>query len=134
MFRARLPLYQVLCLGLCAALGPAGMWAGQAQPDKIVLTEGFEGEIPDFHTYQATYAADETRARTGKRSLRVTPAGTSGGAYFKLQGLIDPSRDYEFSSVGPRGSARREPLHLGQRWHNPSRRAEPGEKRSRATG
>ncbi|NLC56266.1 MAG: hypothetical protein GX774_05460 [Armatimonadetes bacterium] len=98
MFRARLLLCQVVCLGLMATHWPAGARAGQAQPDKIALSEGFEGELPDFHTYQATYAADETRARTGKRSLRVTPQGASGGAYFRLQGLIDPTRDYVFSA------------------------------------
>jgi len=97
MFRARLPLYQVFCLGLMVMLWSPRVWAGQAQPDKIALSESFEGELPDFHTYQATYAADEMRARTGKRSLRVMPTGGSGGAYFKLQGLIDPTRDYEFS-------------------------------------
>ncbi|HOM81344.1 MAG TPA: hypothetical protein PLZ94_06135, partial [Armatimonadota bacterium] len=96
MFRARLPLYQVFCLGLMVMLWSPRVWAGQALPDKIALSESFEGELPDFHTYQATYAADEMRARTGKRSLRVMPTGGSGGAYFKLQGLIDPTRDYEF--------------------------------------
>ena len=78
-----------LLLSLC--LAPGG--------DRVVIDEGFEAAIPDFHTYHATYAADRARAHTGAASLRVTPKDTpSGGAYFKLDGLVDFDRDYEFSA------------------------------------
>ncbi|MCK5806353.1 MAG: metallophosphoesterase [Lentisphaeria bacterium] len=78
---------------------------------KTIVSEGFEGEIPDFHTYQATYAADSGKAHTGKRSLRVTPTPGkgSGGAYFRLDGLLSPEKDYEFSAwvyAGAIGTAR----------------------------
>ncbi len=62
------------------------------------VDEGFEGVLPDFHTYQATYAADSTRAHGGTQSLRVTPTGETGGAYFRLDGKIDWSSDYEFTA------------------------------------
>ena len=97
--------------GIAAAIGLAGVSGGAliglADPTKrpatkgstIVIDEGFEGAIPDFYTYQATYAADSTRAHSGKRSLRVTPAAKqSGGAYFHLDGVVDLSSDYEFSA------------------------------------
>ena len=77
-----------------------GAWvsAGEREGDKIVIDEGFEGEIPKLHTYKATYAADSARAHSGRRCLRVTPKnGGSGGAYFKLGGRIELDRDYEFS-------------------------------------
>ena len=68
-------------------------------PDRLVIDEGFEAGVPDFHTYRATYAADGERSRTGARSLRVTPKdGPRGGAYFRLDGMADFGRDYEFSA------------------------------------
>ena len=67
--------------------------------DRCVIEEGFEGDLPAFHTYRAAYAADDTKAHGGKRCLRVTPSGeSSGGAYFRLAGLIDHEHDYEFSA------------------------------------
>lgn len=67
--------------------------------DTAVINEGFEAEVPIFHTYRSTYAADTSRAHTGKRSLQVTPTQSGvGGAYFKLDGKIDLKRDYEFSA------------------------------------
>ncbi len=63
-----------------------------------MLVEGFEGEIPDLHTYQATYAAENALAHSGDVSLRVTPTKTRGGAYFRLDGVIDRSTDCEFSA------------------------------------
>ena len=67
--------------------------------DQRVIDEDFEGDLPEFHTYRATYGADDARSHGGKRSLRVTPKeGGGGGAYFKLDGLIDPELDYEFSA------------------------------------
>lgn len=62
------------------------------------IDEGFEGVVPDFHTYQATYAADSARAHRGTQSLRVTPSGETGGAYFRLDGKIDWRSDYEFTA------------------------------------
>lgn len=81
------------------AVLPAATCWGQppAVTDQVVLTEGFEGKLPDFHTYQARYAADTLRAHSGKGSLRVTPV-TSGGAYFRLDGVVDLQSDYEFSA------------------------------------
>ncbi len=78
----------------------ADLAAGDERDNEFVIEEGFEGEIPDFHTYRAKYAADAAKAHTGKRSLRIIPTeGKSpGGAYFKLDGLIDLSSDYEFSA------------------------------------
>ena len=68
-------------------------------PSQTVLGEGFEGAIPDFHKYQASYAADTARAHSGAHSLRVTPAGRGGGgAYFRLDGVVDLKSDYEFSA------------------------------------
>jgi len=68
-------------------------------PDRLVIDEGFEAAVPDFHTYRATYAADRERSHTGAASLRVTPKDAPrGGAYFKLDGMIDLDRDYEFSA------------------------------------
>lgn len=75
----------------CAAQTPA-------VTDEVVLCEGFEGEVPDFHTYRAEYSADAARAHSGKNSLRVTPADGSGGAYFRLDGVVDLESDYEFSA------------------------------------
>jgi hypothetical protein len=63
----------------------------------LALEEGFEGALPDFHLYQATCAADAARAHSGARSLRVTPAKEFGGAYFKLDGTLDFTSDYEFT-------------------------------------
>lgn len=91
MLRRALPLWLTLMLMLSLHSITA-----LAQDDDIVLSEGFEGQIPDLHTYQATYAADTTRAHSGAISLHVTPEGR-GGAYFRLDGLIDPEQDYEFS-------------------------------------
>ena len=93
----RVPTFVVCCAAWLTAAG----WAqGQspAGPTENVLSEGFEGKIPDFHTYQATYAADAARAHGGTHSLRVTPAGRSGGAYFRLDGVVDRKSDYEFSA------------------------------------
>ena len=69
-----------------------------AAPDKVVLDEDFEGELPDFHTYRARYSADSPRAHSGTHSLRVTPTAGSGGAYFRLDGVVDLESDYEFSA------------------------------------
>lgn len=62
------------------------------------VEESFEGRMPDLHTHQATYAADTAQAHGGARSLRVTPAKESGGAYFKLDGKLDFTHDYEYSA------------------------------------
>ncbi len=74
--------------------------AAEALPvvDEVVLCEGFEGTLPDFHTYRAKYSADTARAHSGERSLRVTPTDGSGGAYFRLDGVVDLESDYEFSA------------------------------------
>jgi len=88
---------------IATLLALAGIVRAQATID-----EGFEGALPDFHTYQATYAADATRAHSGAQSLHVTPAPTSGGAYFRLDGKIDFARDYEFTAwvyAGTNGAA-----------------------------
>jgi predicted phosphodiesterase len=66
--------------------------------DEVVINEGFEQAIPDFHTYQARYSADTARAHSGTHSLRVTPTQSSGGAYFRLDGEVDLKSDYEFSA------------------------------------
>ncbi len=79
---------------IIALLALAAVVAAQDEP---VLSEGFEAEVPDLHTYQATYAADDSRAHTGARSLRVTP-DPRGGAYFRLDGTLDPTSDYQFSA------------------------------------
>lgn len=88
--------------GLLGTVGVAALppLFGQERKTVMLIEEGFEGEIPDFHTYQATYAADSTRAHGGERSLRiaVAPGKTSGGAYFRLDGLVKPGQDYEFSA------------------------------------
>ncbi len=86
--------------GLLAAFADDGSPATRpATPnDSLVIAEGFEGEIPDLHTYQAEYFADDTMAHGGKRSLRVVPKEQSGGAYFRLDGLVDLKSDYEFSA------------------------------------
>ncbi|MCE5236898.1 metallophosphoesterase [bacterium] len=86
-------LLVALATGPPAASAPAAP-AGGAD---VVLSEGFEGQIPDLHTYRATYAGDTLRAHTGEHSLRVTPVEGSGGAYFRLGGLVDGHSDYEFS-------------------------------------
>ena len=92
--RRRLYLRQtiicIIALCLCAVYA-------LAQDDAPVLSEGFEGAIPDLHTYQASYAGDDTQAHTGVSSLRVTPEGR-GGAYFRLDGVIDRTSDCEFSA------------------------------------
>lgn len=93
-----------MLLLLWAATGDA-----RAAADAVAVDEGFEGDIPDLHTYQATYAGDDSRAHSGEFSLRVTPDGSSGGAYFQLDGIVDTSRDCEFSvwvNVGADSAAR----------------------------
>ncbi|MGC9317040.1 MAG: metallophosphoesterase [Armatimonadota bacterium] len=102
-------LYPVLPI-LCATMAP---WPGQrvtcAGADEALIDEGFEDEIPDLHTYQAVYEADGSRAHSGRFALRITPQGASGGAYFRLDGLIGPDSDYVFSAwvhAGEDGSAR----------------------------
>ena len=82
----------VAALCLCVVL------RGQA------IDEGFEGKLPDFHTYQATYTSDVSRAHSGERSLRVTPDREFGGAYFKLDGTLDFTSGYEFSVWAYAGS------------------------------
>lgn len=84
----------VCCTAWLAALGLAEARAASAE---AVVSEGFEQQIPNFHTYQAKYAADTARAHSGTHSLRVTPTGRSGGAYFRLDGVVDLKSDYEFS-------------------------------------
>ena len=78
---------------------PLARCSGQApvSADDVVLAENFEGKLPSFHTYRASYSADAARAHSGKRSLRVTPTQQSGGAYFRLDGVVDLKSDYEFS-------------------------------------
>lgn len=87
--------------GLLAALAGADDAPAEAvdpaSPD-VVLYESFEGEIPDLHTYRARYFADTAQAHTGLRSLRVVPENGSGGAYFRLDGVVDLKSDYEFSA------------------------------------
>ncbi len=109
--------------GVAAAVGLAGVSGGtlpilcRAAGEKsngsgdTVIDEGFEGAIPDLHTYRAGYTADAGRAHTGKRSLRVTPSEKEGlgGAYFRLDGAMDLSSDYEFSAwvyAGTTGAVR----------------------------
>lgn len=85
--------------GLLSALGhgaPAGD-ATAGDPD-LLISEGFEAEVPDLHTYRATYAVETLRAHGGTHSLRVTPTEGSGGAYFRLDGIVDGRSDYEFST------------------------------------
>ncbi len=91
----------------------AATCCGQEQPlrtpDETVICEGFEGQLPDFHTYQARYTADTSQAHSGTHSLRVTPAGRGGGAYFRLDGVVDLKSDYEFSAwvyAGASGTVR----------------------------
>ena len=79
----------------CAAVP---CWSQTSAADEVVIREGFEGAIPDFHTYQARYSADASRAHSGTHSLRVTPTRSSGGAYFRLDGVVDLKSDYEFSA------------------------------------
>jgi len=86
-----------LCCGITLALWSLAPVAS-GQPGQAAVAEGFEGEIPDLHTYQAAYAPDDSRAHSGAFSLRVTPEGASGGAYFRLDGVIDLHSDYEFSA------------------------------------
>ncbi len=64
---------------------------------QVEISENFEGKLPDFHVFQATYTSDVSRAHSGARSLRVTPTKNSGGAYFKLDGHLDFSSDYEYT-------------------------------------
>jgi predicted phosphodiesterase len=66
--------------------------------DETVLCEGFERGLPSLHTHQAQYAADMARAHSGTHALRVTPTKQSGGAYFRLDGVVDLHSDYEFSA------------------------------------
>lgn len=95
----RTTLTVLLGAWLLASLGARGgtQPAPQAAPVPA-LSEGFEGAIPDLHTYRAKYAGDGARAHSGTHSLRVTPEeGGTGGAYFHLDGLVDGKSDYEFS-------------------------------------
>lgn len=64
---------------------------------QVEISEGFEGKLPDFHVYQATYTSELSRAHSGARSLRVTPTKDSGGAYFRLDGRLDFSSGYEYT-------------------------------------
>jgi len=66
--------------------------------DQTVLCEGFDDALPNLHTHQARYAADAARAHSGRQSLRVTPTAKSGGAYVRLDGVVDLHSDYEFSA------------------------------------
>ena len=91
-------------VGLLFALAGT-CWSQTPGQDEIVLREDFEGNLPDFHTHHAKYSADETRAHSGKRSLRVTPTAESGGAYFHLDGVVDLQSDYEFSTWVYAGAA-----------------------------
>ena len=63
MFRARVTALPRCSAWVTMALICFGRGYGpdKAQPDKS-RTRGFEGELPDFRM-QATYAADEMRAR-----------------------------------------------------------------------
>jgi len=70
------------------------VFLAQAQVD---ISEGFEGKLPDLHVYQATYTSDISRVHSGVCSLRVTPTKDSGGAYFRLDGRLDFSSDYEYT-------------------------------------
>lgn len=64
----------------------------------IALQENFEGALPDFHYYNATCRVDTARAYTGEHSLQVIPTDTGGAVYFKLDGKLDFSSDYEFTA------------------------------------
>ncbi len=88
----------VLCFGAVLALCRPASPALAQEEDVVMLEEGFEREIPDLHTYQAAYAGDDAHAHSGARSLLVTPDGDSGGAYFRLDALLDRERDCEFSA------------------------------------
>ena len=61
-------------IGLCLIIALPGALAAPSE-DRCVIEEGFEGDLPDFHTYRAAYAADEAKAHAGTRCLRVTPSG-----------------------------------------------------------
>lgn len=105
-------------LGLAVSLGLLGAVArgndapaelSNLESSDVVLYEGFEGKIPDLHTYRARYFADTAHAHTGVRSLRVAPENGSGGAYFRLDKVVDLESDYEFSAwvyAGKDGAAR----------------------------
>ncbi|NLX98349.1 MAG: hypothetical protein GXY83_19500 [Rhodopirellula sp.] len=100
----------VTVVSLCASLVAPCCGQSAAVPDEmfldeVVLSEEFEHELPEFHTYQARYSADMSQARSGKHSLRVTPTGQSGGAYFRLDGVVDLKSDYEFSAWVYAGAA-----------------------------
>ncbi|MBT7165897.1 MAG: hypothetical protein HN904_24160 [Victivallales bacterium] len=87
-------------VGLAALPIHAGQNEGNPMTGKTLIEEGFEDKIPDLHTYQATYAASAAKAHGGKQSLRVNvaPGKSTGGAYFRLDGLVRPGMDYEFSA------------------------------------
>lgn len=71
---------------------------GLARAERAI-DEGFEGQLPDFHTYRSEYSADTTHVHGGERALRVkaTQSSSLGGAYFRLDGMLDYSSDYEYS-------------------------------------
>ena len=90
--RTRLSRWAVaLCCGITLLLQAAP--AALGQEDEAMLAEGFEDAIPDLHTYRATYAGDDSRAHSGTQSLRVMPEGERGGAYFRLDDVIDRDSD-----------------------------------------
>jgi len=98
--------YFLVCVMLLLVWSETG--DARAAADEIAVSEGFEGEIPDLHTYHATYAGDDARAHSGRFSLRVTPDEDRGGAYFRLDGLVDTDSDCEFSvwvNAGADGAA-----------------------------
>ncbi len=93
-------------------LTEAQIRALSAAPPAAAAVEGFEGLLPAFHTYQATYAADTSRAHAGMRSLRVTPTKDFGGAYFKLDGTLDFKSDYEYAAWIHAGTDRAVSLYI----------------------
>ncbi len=97
----------ILCCSIILALWSVAPVA-LGQEGEAVVAEGFEGEIPDLHIYKASYAGDDSRAHSGAFSLRVTPDGARGAAYFRLDGVVDTSMDCEFSvwvNAGADGAA-----------------------------
>lgn len=94
-YHIRIPFFFFLLIGL------SDFQCVQAQTiGATLLNESFEGQIPDLHTFQATYKAVSTQSQGGAQSLLIQPsAGKTGGAYFKLGNLLLPGKSYRFSAA-----------------------------------
>lgn len=85
---------------VCLSLPLALLGQEPVAPHKLVsiIDESFEGIIPDFHTFQATYSVSGANASGGEKSLLIAPeSGKMGGVYFRLGSSIAPNQTYEFS-------------------------------------